>query len=104
MAAFDATQAQVFGFNVVGGDQVTANRLTIRDNATNTVVYQETQETFKYEHTLPANTLTNGTYYNATLATQDVAGTYSAESVPIQFYCFTQPEIEFTNIPMPKLS
>lgn len=101
MAAFDATQAQVFGFNVVGGDQVTANRLTIRDNATNTVVYQETQETFKYEHTLPANTLTNGTYYNATLATQDVAGTYSAESVPIQFYCFTQPEIEFTNIPMP---
>ena len=60
--AFDATQAQVFNFNVLGGNQVTANTLTIKNNATLSTVYSATQTTFKFEHTLPANTLTNGNY------------------------------------------
>ena len=97
--AFDATQKQVFNFNILGGNQVTANTLTIKNNATLTTVYSATQTTFKFEHTLPANTLTNGTYYQATLTTKDAQGNISNASVPIQFYCYSQPSFEISNMP-----
>ena len=64
--AFDATQAHTFTFTVYGsGAQVTANKLTIRKQSDNSIVYQQQQTTFKFEHTLPAGSLTNGNYYNA---------------------------------------
>ncbi len=97
--AFDATQEQVFNFNVLGGNQVTANTLTIKNNATLSTVYSATQTTFKFEHTLPANTLTNGTYYQATLTTKDAQGNISNASAPIQFYCYSQPMFEISNMP-----
>ena len=97
--AFDATQEQVFNFNVLGGNQVTANTLTIKNNATLSTVYSATQTTFKFEHILPANTLTNGTYYQATLTTKDVQGNVSNVSAPIQFYCYSQPSFEISNMP-----
>ena len=97
--AFDATQAQVFYFNVLGGNQVTANTLTIKNNATLSIVYSATQTTFKFEHILPANTLTNGTYYQATLTTKDAQGNISNASAPIQFYCYSQPTFEISNMP-----
>ena len=97
--AFDATQAQVFYFNVLGGNQVTANTLTIKNNATLSIVYSATQTTFKFEHILPANTLTNGTYYQATLTTKDAQGNESSPSAPIQFYCYSQPTFEISNMP-----
>ena len=97
--AFDATQAQSFDFNVIGGSQVVANTLTIKDNATLTTIYSQTQTTFKFTHTLPANTLTNGTYYQATLTTKDAQGNISNASAPIQFYCYSQPMFEISNMP-----
>ncbi len=97
--AFDATQSQVFNFNVLGGNQVTANTLTIKNNATLSTVYSATQTTFKFIHTLPANTLTNGTYYQATLTTKDAQGNVSNASAPIQFYCYSQPSFEISNMP-----
>ena len=97
--AFDATQEQVFNFNVLGGNQVTANTLTIKNNATLSTVYSATQTTFKFEHILPANTLTNGTYYQATLTTKDAQGNVSNASAPIQFYCYSQPSFEISNMP-----
>lgn len=99
VAAFDATQEQTFTFAVLSGTQVTANTLTIRDNATLTEVYSQTQTTFKFEHRLPANTLTNGTYYQATLTTKDTQGNESTASAPIQFYCYSQPSFAITNMP-----
>ena len=97
--AFDATQEQVFNFNVLAGNQVVANTLTIKNNETLTTVYSATQTTFKFEHTLPANTLTNGTYYQATLTTKDAQGNESNASAPIQFYCYSQPMFEISNMP-----
>ena len=97
--AFDATQEQVFNFNVLAGNQVVANTLTIKNNETLTTVYSATQTTFKFEHTLPANTLTNGTYYQATLTTKDAQGNESSPSAPIQFYCYSQPIFEISNMP-----
>ena len=99
VSAFDATQVQVFNFNVLGGNQVTANTLTIKNNATLSTVYSATQTTFKFEHILPANTLTNGTYYQATLTTKDAQGNISNASAPIQFYCYSQPSFEISNMP-----
>lgn len=100
MAAFDATKQQIFNFVVTGTSaQIVANQLTIRNNDTNDIVYQEKQESFKYEHIVNANELTNGTYYNATISVFDVDGNESPTSIPIQFWCYTTPTLQFTNIP-----
>ena len=99
--AFDATQQQTFYFNVTGTSaQIVSNTLTIRNNDTNDIVYQEKQETYKYEHIVNANELTNGTYYNATVSVFDSTGAQSSNSIPIQFWCYTTPTLEFTNIPI----
>ena len=97
--AFDAQNSFEFQFASIGGTQVVANTLTIKDNATLTTIYSETQTTFKFIHTLPANTLTNGTYYQATLTTKDAQGNVSNVSAPIQFYCYSQPSFAISNMP-----
>lgn len=99
VAAFDATEEQTFTFNVIGGDQVIKNQLTIINQNTNEVVYQETQVTFAFKHILAANTLTNGQYYSASLITYNASNEASSASSNIQFYCYTQPSFSFTNIP-----
>lgn len=98
--AFDASQPQVFTFYSVGGNQVTGNILTIKNNATLATVYSQQQNTYKFEHTLPAGTLTNGTYYQATLQTVDAQNNKSNASAPIQFYCYTQPSFTISNMPV----
>lgn len=98
IAAFDAANSQVFKFNVLGGSQVTGSTLTIKNNATLEQVYSESQISFKLQHVLPANILSNGTYYQAYLTTTDADGNTSPVSNTIQFYCYTQPEFAFSNI------
>lgn len=97
--AFDAAQVQIFAFLSVGGNQVTGSTLTIKNNVTLQTVYSQTQISYRFEHILPANTLVNGTYYQATLTTRDAEGNVSSPSVPIQFYCFTAPEFAISNMP-----
>lgn len=99
IAAFDATKESIFTFTQSGGSQVIKNQLTIRDNSTNTIVYQQDQTSFKYEHILQANLLSNNKYYNAVIITYDFQGEASPSSDPIQFYCYTQPTISITNMP-----
>lgn len=98
--SFDATQSFTFRFTVQSGSaQIVANQLTIRRQSDNEIVYQERQETFKYEHIVNAGELTNGVYYNADVVVFDANNNYSFPSVSIQFWCYTTPTIEFTNIP-----
>ena len=100
VVAFDATQEQEFNFTIQGtSSQIVANQLIIRDQDTNDIVYQEKQETFNYVHIVNAEELTNGTYYNATLSVFDASGNQSPESIPIQFWCYTSPTLNFTNLP-----
>lgn len=96
--AFDATTAYTVQFNSIGGSQVVKNRLVIATNADNVTVYTNDVTTFKYEQTIPANALTNGTYYNATVYTFDSEGNMSQASNTVQFYCYTTPTLTFTNI------
>lgn len=99
--AFDATNEQTFTFTVQGAtSQIVANMLTIRNNDTNDIVYQEKQETFRYSHVVNAGELTNGVYYNATVVVYDADDNASPESIPIQFWCYSTPTLEFTNIPV----
>lgn len=100
VAAFDKANMQKFFFRVVGGSQVTGNRLTIKKNDTLELVYQQTQTTFAFEHILNANTLNNGSVYQATIETVDAGGHYSDPSEPIIFYCFTEPTFQFANMPL----
>lgn len=100
ISSFNATQSKVFNFTIQNnGNQIVANQLTVRNQIDNSIVYQEKQNTFKYEHILPADVLSNGQYYNADIMVFDSYGNSSAISLPIQFYCYTTPTIKFTNIP-----
>lgn len=99
-AAFDATQAHTFTFNVVGGEQVTQNKLVITNQSTNKIVYQAVQTTYKFEHILPANKLVNGVYYSAYVITYNTNGVASSRSNSIQFYCYSTPSFAFSNLPI----
>lgn len=97
--AFDAAISQVFSFNVIGGDQVAQNRLVITNQSTNTVVYNQVQQTYSFQHNLPADVLTNGVYYSAYIITYNSNGDASPQSNSIQFYCYSTPSFVFTNLP-----
>ena len=103
ISAFDATQDQTFSFTSSGGSQVVANQITIRLQDDNSVVYQNKVETYRFEQIVPANTLTNGNYYNFYFNTYDVGGNESEDSNVIQFYCFSNPTLTLTNLPLNNL-
>lgn len=97
--AFDASNNQVFRFNVIGGDQVTGATITIKDNASLVTAYTGTSTSYAYNITVPAGSLTNGQYYQASIVTHNAAGESSAQSNTIQFYCYTAPTFTFSNLP-----
>lgn len=100
IAAFDATAEQVFTFVVpAGSDQVTANRLIIKQATDDTEVFNEKTTSFAYSHTLAANKLTNGVQYNAYIITYNSSDKESEQSLPLQFWCYSAPTFEITNIP-----
>ena len=101
--AFDANFPYQFSFNVLGGNQVIANKLIIRNNKTGQIVYEQIQTTFQFIHNLAENTLINGEYYNYSIITYDAQNNASPESIPIPFYCYTTPVIKFINIPSDNL-
>lgn len=101
IVAFDATTTHKIPFTVVsGGDQVTANRLTIINQSTGLQVYQAKQIRFSLYHEVPANTLTNGVYYSAYINTFNANNDMSPNSNTIQFHCYTTPSFSFVNIPV----
>ena len=100
VSAFDATNSQIFNFNVAGGDQVVKNRLVISKQSDNTIVYNNVQTTFAFRHVVPANTLVNGEYYSAYIVTYNANDEQSSPSLGIQFYCFSAPSFLFSNIPI----
>jgi hypothetical protein len=92
-AAFDAIKNETFYFTVGGGDLVTKNRITIVDQDTNEIAYQDTTAEGYYalNHIVPANTLMNGKYYYYYINTFNSSGTMSVDSNSVPFYCYTTP-------------
>lgn len=99
MAAFDSTKQAVFTFISNGGDKVTGSKLTIKLNDTGETIYSSEQDSTSKQHVLPANTLKNNKYYTASIQSKNSSGTLSSASSSIQFWCYTTPTIQFTNIP-----
>ena len=95
--AFDANNSQTFYF-IWQGNQAFGNILQIRENNTNTIIYEEPEITMQLKYPLSPNVLKNGGYYNARVAVIDIDGNVSEFSDPILFYCFTTPTFIFDNI------
>lgn len=95
--AFDKSQEMTFQF-VWNGNQSFGNIAQIRNNTTNEIVYQASETTMQLKHTIPANTLVNGTLYNVRVAVVDINNNVSEYSDPVLFYCFTTPTFIFDNL------
>lgn len=95
--AFDARNGNEFKYTYSGNQQF-KNRLIVRDNLTNSIVYDKTIETMRLNHNLEGNALTNGKLFNAEIQIIDKDGNVSPFSQKILFYCFASPTLKFTNI------
>lgn len=94
---FDATQSYTVTFNVIGGDQVVANRIKIWNSVTGVLVYDNQVTSFSYSHIIPANTLTNGVQYMVGIYTINSQGQLMGSSNSPEFYCFTNSVVTPTN-------
>ena len=103
ISAFDSSKSQIIKFEVKGGTQVSSNRLKIIDNKTGEIVYNELQSTYLPKHEIKANKLKNNQYYSAQIQTLDIMNNESQWSNMVQFYCYTTPTVEVTNIPYDKV-
>ena len=92
--AFDARYEREFKYLwPSGNNQSVANTLIIRDNETNTIVYNTKQETLLLKHILPANTLQNGKTYNVCIQVFDRDNNASELSDTLIFKCYTTPTL-----------
>lgn len=112
ISAFDKNVDKIITFNWdERNNQIVGNRCIIRDNATNAIVYDITQNNLNKRHIIYSenkpeqvgfNNLTNGRLYNLTLQviTKDALGNnqYSQSSTPVLFYCFTTPTLSIIDI------
>lgn len=89
--SFDSSFGSIIKFSWLGNQPI-SNTLTIRNNATNAIVYEQTQITMRLEHTIPATSgLVNGTLYNASIKVTDNTGKVSEPSDTLLFYCYSTP-------------
>lgn len=97
---FSATEDFTFTFNISGvSQQIFANKLEIKlSSDTSKVVYSEKIQEFRYQHTVPANTLVNGEQYVAKLQIFNSLGDTLGESDPIFFYCLSPPVLKIPTI------
>ena len=83
--AFDATQDYIFEFSYTGS-QAQHNKIVIRDNASNKIVFEDKIRTMELKHKIPAGTLTNGGIYKATVFVYDTFENQSPESDAVIFF------------------
>lgn len=95
---FDAQLEQSISFTW-NGNQAYGNRIAIYEKETLAKVYDNTIETFSYEHTLSPASLENGKCYMIQCQVYDVEGIESAWSDKYYFYTLKTPEFSFREIP-----
>lgn len=100
ISPFDASVGTIIKFSW-NGNQFFKNRCVIRENESNTIVYDNTIETFKQEHNidLAKATLQNGKKYNAYITVFDKENQESdLQSIGKSFLCLKTPVFTFSNI------
>lgn len=95
---YSALKSKDFEFFYRGSVQITQNNLVIRRTSDNSIVYDETINTFQHKHTVDANTLVNGTEYMARIRVGDINNNWSDFSDWIVFYCYSEPILTITSI------
>jgi len=96
---FDATQAYTLNFNLdPSTDQCFGNRIIIKNNSTNVVVYDHITTSFLLQSVIPSGILVNGTIYKITVAYFNLSGTYSSFSDGTIFRCLSTPVVSISNI------
>lgn len=97
---FPATENHTIYFDVSGiSQQIFYNELEIKlSSDTSQVVYLQRVQEFRYQHTIPTNTLTNGNQYVAVTRIYDSTNTLIGESNPIFFYCLSYPILDIPTI------
>jgi hypothetical protein len=97
---YDARNLIEIPFQVIGGDQVTANEIQVYENSNNLLAYDYTteQQYFLLKSVIPGDTLNNGTIYKIRIRTLNSAGAYSQFSDWVIISCYTQPTIDIINI------
>ena len=94
--ALDATQANTITFIANGGEPIVKNEIKILTNdGEETVVYSHIEQTTELGQIVPANTLTNGSYYKVLFRTYDASDNTSEWSNYQPFYCFSTPTLTF---------
>ena len=98
---FDAAKGTTVKFYYTG-EQVFANKLTIKKNDTLEVVYEQKVSSMRLNHEISAEVsstkLINGTTYVASITVFDKNGIESPASNTVLFTCYTTPVFHFTNI------
>lgn len=101
-------RGRLFQFNVIGGDQIGASKLTVQNAETLETVYPKAentgiQDSYEYTYLLPAHSLVNGNRYQAVIQTYATTDTQhsapSTNSAFITFYCYSDPSFAFSNFP-----
>ena len=97
---FPATTDYTFRFNVEGiSQQIFYNELEIKlSSDTSQIMYKQKIQEFRYQHTVPANTLANGEQYVAIVRAYNSNKELIGESNPIFFYCLSLPELDIPTI------
>lgn len=95
--AFDGNYDFLFTFKNTG-NQAVKNRLVIKKNLDNSIVYEETLITNHLEHNVPAGSLVNGETYNAQVFLYDINDEELPPSNEIIFKTFTTPFWSFSNL------
>lgn len=96
-APINATQINTIKFSYTGSNQVVKNNLVIEDLNGNTI-YNQTQNTFSFIHSLPANILTNGNSYRVKIRVADISNTWSSFSDSVIFYALSSPTLSILSI------
>lgn len=95
---FPATEDYTFKFSVIGGDQCLRNNIQIQSMSDNTIVFDNTIESFTLSHLISQNTLQNGVNYKLKVRTGNVNGEWSSWSEWTIFYCFENPVVTIPNL------
>ena len=94
---FDANYAHTFSFSY-SGNQAVKNRLLIKDNVSNQIVYNQVQDGLRLNHTIGANVLENNKVYNIQVQVYDADGNSSNLSNLCIFSCHSTPQFYFSNV------
>lgn len=94
---FSATQDNIVSMSYIGNIPY-SNRIIVYDALTLEVLFDDTSVGFTLNHTIPANTLTNGKKYAIQGQVFDSSGNASALSDKSYFWCLDTPSFYFSNI------